>query len=149
MTIEQGKNIISDYYENKFKRINRFAFFTERGRRVFLTYTRILNDWEIDANLPFPRQIDLSDENITFIIDNNGFQLNNGLVAWKDILVTAIARHRFKPNLRGYINEYYIVACIKTGEIIERRITYKEKYSKLFGHFIELYKSGHFGQAYL
>ena len=149
MTIEQGKHIISDYYEKKFKKINRFSFFTGRGRKVFLTYTRILNAWEKDANLPLPDQIDLSDENITFIIDNKGLLLNNGLVVWRDVLVAAIARHRYRIPSNRYLNEYYIVACINTGDIIERRITYDEKYSKLFVHFIELYKNGNVGQGYI
>ncbi len=141
MTKDEAKETLLQHCDKVMKRANRFSFFTDRGRKITLAITRILKDWEKDANLPLPTQLVFPDNTNVITIDPNGITTRNGLIKWNDVVLTAIAKHHVQVSRREYETEYYFICCLNNGDIIENELGNIEQYSNLLGHFIEQYKN--------
>lgn len=141
MTQEEAKENLLQHCDKIMKRANRFRFFTDRGRKITLDITRILKDWEKDANLPLPTKLVFPDNANDFTIDLSGITTRNNLIKWNGVVLTAIAKHDIQQNRREYETEYYFICCLSNGDIIEKELGKIEKYSNLLGHFIEQYKN--------
>lgn len=141
MTIEKAREILLLHCDKKIKTANKLRFLTDQGLDITLEITRVLKDYEKDANLLLPEKLCFPENSTTFIIDSKGVQSGNTLIKWDSIALTAIARHRIQEDLRNFRNEHYFICCLANGDIIERQIDNIEKHSNLLGHFIELYKT--------
>ncbi|MBA3683363.1 MAG: hypothetical protein H0W73_19690 [Bacteroidetes bacterium] len=108
---------------------------------VTLDKTRLLQDYEKDANFPLPPLLQFEDTHV----DHNGVKIENTLYKWSDICSTVVKydRRATKMGEEGkFITDNYLVFCLQTGKVIEVKLGDIRQYSNLLIHYIEQYKLG-------
>lgn len=106
--------------------------------RITYSDTRILEPWEMDANLPLPEKICFPENSCHFQISREGVKRKNSVLKWSSVLMTAIATYNYGDDSCN--NEIYVLIYTEDFVIIKEQISVGDRFYGLLGHFIELYK---------
>lgn len=123
------------------KELKKTGWFIFNDHNVTLEKTRLLNDYEKEANLPLPLTLKFE----TACIDSSGIQLNGNFYKWADICTTVIKNDTVPTNFGEegrFRTDKYLVLCLYTGEVLQLKLDRADNFRNLLGHFIEQYKSG-------
>ena len=141
MTDDEIVKLFLAHSDKEIRSFNRGHLFLFR-KNIKISRTRILEDWQKDANFALPEKICFPKDSCEFMLDHNGVYINRKLTKWSDIRFTALAKHDVQSGERGptYIQNYFM-AYTNSGKIINCEIGDLTEYYNLYGHFIELYKT--------
>lgn len=139
VTLEEAKELLMNHCDRQIKSSVKFFSLFSEPIKITLSFTRIMEPWEKDANLALPPKLFIHGG----FIDKTGVCHYGELTTWNEFVLTAIAEHNIlKGASEEYDYECHFMGCLKDGEIINEEILDWEKYSNLLRHFVELYKEG-------
>ena len=110
---------------------------------ISLEKTRLLKDYEKDANLSLPSELVFENTRIDYI----GIEYKNSLYKWS-VICCVVVKHDTRPADIGekghgrFRTDKYIVFSLNNGDVFQIKVGTGDQYSNLLGHFIELYKLG-------
>jgi hypothetical protein len=141
VTEKECLNNIAKFCDKELKKTSWLFIFNDHD--ISLEKTRLLKDYEKDANLPLPSELVFENNRIDYI----GIEYKNSPYKWSDICCVVI-KHDTRPadiGERGqgrFRTDKYIVFSLNNGNVFQIKVGTDEQYSNLLGHFIELYKLG-------
>jgi hypothetical protein len=133
MTEEKGIKILIQHCDNEIKESG-FLIFNKK--RISFEQTRLVDQWNREANLALPNNIEF---NYT-TIDKNGVRFGQQNYEWCDISATGIKSEIVEVNEEYMKCNNYLLLCLNNEKVIEREIGKMEHYYNQLGHFIEQYK---------
>ncbi len=138
MTEKECLDNIVDFCNKDLKKKGWLIF---NDHNVSLEKTRLLQDYEKDANFPLPPLLQFDDTRV----DHNGINIENNCYKWSDICSTVIKydRRPTKMSEEGkFTTDTYLVFCLNSGEVLEVELGDVKQYRNLLVHYIEQYKLG-------
>ena len=139
MTVEEARQKIIAYCDNEIKNSGFLGF---DKNKLELEFTRILEPYMKEANLPLPDSLSFTNDLNEIVINSAGVKTSQILYAWLDIYMTAIKIHDISKHEQKREYNSYLIMCLTNGNIIELELGNLEKYCGLVGHFIEQFKLG-------